>query len=397
LSADGGPVTLRWKPVPDAHTFPLVKSRSLRVGIDAHAIGSRLGGNESYIRGLIQALSGHPCHEYIVYVTDEEAAAIVAKLCPAAQTRLMGHQGALVRLGFTLSRLCARDGIDVLHTQYVAPVVSPPIVVMIHDLSFRHHPEWYTRGEKLRFEMTVPWTGRRAKRILTVSEFSRRDIVESLRVREEKVVVTYNRINSIFARQAADRTAETLERLGIRRGYVLALGNLQPRKNLPLLIRAWQELRASEADFAPRLVIVGKKAWMFDDVIAASRESGFADEITLTDYVAEEDLPSLYSGAEFCVYPSLFEGFGLPPLEAMACGTPVITSNTTALPEVCGDAAEYIDPTSAEDLKRAMLRLHREPALRAERVAAGLRRAAIFQAYDPAIPTIAAYEEAALS
>ena len=374
-----------------------LKSRSLRVGIDAHAIGSRLGGNESYIRGLLGALAAHPGHEYIVYVTDDAAAEIVRRLCPAAQPRVMGHTNALVRLGWALARACARDRIDVLHVQYVAPAGSPPIVVMIHDLSFRHHPEWFTRGEKLRFELTVPWTARRAKRILTVSEFSRRDIVHSLGVPEDRVVVTYNRIPRSFSPQLSGDVAATLERLGIRAPYVLALGNLQPRKNLPLLIRAWQELRAAEADFGLRLVLVGKKAWLFDEVLAASERSGFADDIILTGYVPDEDLPSLYSGAEFCVYPSLFEGFGLPPIEAMASGAPVITSNTTALPEVCGDAAEYFDPASADDLKRAMLALHRDPALRARRVAAGLKRAAFFQETDPAAATIAAYEQAALS
>jgi len=373
-----------------------MKSRSLRVGIDAHAIGSRLGGNESYIRGLIEALSGYPGHDYIVYVTDREAEEAVHQLCPAARTRITGHQNALVRLGYALTRACARDKIDVLHTQYVAPVISPPIVVMIHDLSFRHHPEWFTRKEKLRFEMTLPWTARRAKRILTVSEFSRQDIVRSLGVPGKKVIVTYNRLNAMFVPQSADRMAATLERLNIKRPYVLALGNLQPRKNLPLLIQAWQELRKNEPDFTPRLVIVGKKAWLYDDVLSTSGESSFAREITLTGFVADEDLPSVYSGAEFCVYPSLFEGFGLPPVEAMACGTPVITSNTTALPEVCGEAAEYIDPASKEDLKDAMLRMHRDGRLREDRIVAGLKRALIFKNTDPAAATVTAYEEAAL-
>ena len=375
----------------------MVNSRPLRIGIDAHAIGSRLGGNETYIRGLIEALAGHPRHQYIVFVTDAEAAAVVHRLCPAALTRTMGHRNALVRLGFSLTRLCIRDRVDVLHTQYVAPPVSPPIVVMIHDLSFRHHPEWYTRREKLRFELTVPWTARRAKRVLTDSEFSRQDIISSLRLPEKKVVVTYVPLGRLFAPQPADRVSDALDRLGIRRPYILALGNLQPRKNLPLLIQAWQELRASAPDFTPRLVIVGKKAWLFDRVLEATQSSGYAQDITLTGYVADEDLPSLYSGAAFCVYPSLFEGFGLPPLEAMACGTPVITSNATSLPEICGDAPLYFDPSSAEDLKRAMLRLHRDPELCAERVKAGLKRAAIFHAADPAAPTVEAYEQAALA
>jgi hypothetical protein len=155
--------------------------RPLRIGIDAHAIGSRLGGNETYILDVLASLEAHPEHKYFVYATDAAAADRVRQVCPsAAGIRTIGHRNPLVRLGYRLSALCRTDAVDVLHVQYVAPIVSPPIVQSIHDLSFEHHPEWYSRSEAKRLQLTVRWTARRAKQILTISDYSRRDIIETL-------------------------------------------------------------------------------------------------------------------------------------------------------------------------------------------------------------------------
>lgn len=367
----------------------------LRVGIDAHAIGSRLGGNETYIRGVIEGLNEAPQHRYCIYVTDARNAATVKELCPAAETRVLGHSGALARLGYQLAWHARRDRVQVLHTQYVAPFFSPPIVVMIHDLSFRRHPEWFGAAERLRFELTVPWTARRAARVLTVSEFSRNDIIEHLRIDPAKVKVSYNRIHDRFRRATPDAMREAQDTFGIRAPYVLAVGNLQPRKNLPRLITAWQRLRERDPAFAPQLVIVGRKAWLFDETLREGASSRDAADILFTDYVPDELLPALYGGATVFVYPSMFEGFGLPPLEAMACGTPVVVSNTTSLPEVCGAAAEYVDPLQVESIAAGIEAVWRNPALRAQRSAAGLEQAEKFRTNALASVTVRAYEEAA--
>lgn len=365
------------------------------VGIDAHAIGSRLGGNETYIRGVLQELNAHGAHRYFVYVNDDAAAAVVHRLLPPAEVRLLGGAGPLARLGWQLSQLARADRVDVLHVQYVAPLFAPLAVVMIHDLSFRHFPESYTRAERWRFEMTVPWSARRARRVMTVSEFCKRDIVDELGIDESRVIVTYNRIDERFCPASQVEIDDALSALGIRRPYILAVANLQPRKNLPRVIAAWEKLREMEMEVRPALVIVGKKAWLFEETLAAAAQSRWKDEIVLTDYVAHEQLPPLYAGAAIFVYPSLFEGFGLPPLEAMACGTPVVVSNTSSLPEVCGTAAEYVDPRDVNSITEGMLRLLRDLALREARRAEGLRQVEKFRAGQLGAATVRAYEEAA--
>jgi glycosyltransferase involved in cell wall biosynthesis len=370
--------------------------RPLRIGIDAHAIGSRLGGNETYILDVLAALEGHPEHSYYVYVSDSAAEERARTALPsAAAFRIIGHTNPLVRLGYRLTHLARADRVDVLHVQYVSPLVSPNVVVTIHDLSFIHHPEWYSRAEALRFRLTVPWTARRARRILTVSDHARNDIIETLGVAPSKVSFCYNRLRPGFGPRSEVETARVLTRLGVNPPYVLTVGNLQPRKNIARLIDAWTTLRRSASDFSPQLVIVGRKAWSFDPIFAAARESEFAKDVVFTDYVPEDELPALMSGASVFAYPSLFEGFGIPPVEAMACGAPVLTSNVTALPEVCGDAAVYVNPESVRDIEEKLLGLDRDHAEQARLRAAGFAQADKYRHVDLGGVTVRAYEEAA--
>ena len=372
-------------------------SRSLRIGIDAHAIGSRLGGNETYILDVLASLESQPQHRYFIYVTDEAAAVKAREICPTASgVRLIGSSNPFVRLGHRLGALCRTDMVDVLHVQYVAPLRAPRIVVSVHDLSFVHHPEWYARVERTRFRLTVRRTAAQAQRILTISDYSRRDIIETFRVPEEKVSFSYLRLRPIFTPRPPDEVAPLLERLGIRPPYVLALGNLQPRKNLKRLIQAWTRLRREAADFTPQLVIVGRKAWAFDDISAAARKSQYANDAIFTDYVADAELPALLSGAQVFAYPSLFEGFGYPPVEAMACGAPVLTSNVTSLPEVCGEAAVYVNPERVEDIADKLLALYRDERRRFELRELGLRQAEKYREVDLGGVTVRAYEEAAV-
>ncbi|MEP6905434.1 MAG: glycosyltransferase family 1 protein [Gemmatimonadales bacterium] len=371
-------------------------SGSLRIGIDAHAIGSRLGGNETYILDVLASLEDQPYHRYFVYVTDDTAAARAREALPSVSgIRLIGSANPFVRLGYRLSALCRQDRVDVLHVQYVAPLLAPRVVVSIHDLSFVHHPEWYGRVERTRFRMTVRRTAYRARKILTISDYSRRDIIDTFGVAEQKVRFSYLRLRPIFTPRPPAEVAPLLARLGIRLPYVLALGNLQPRKNIGRLIQAWTRLRREATDFTPQLVIVGRKAWAFDDIVVAARKSQYASDVIFTDYMADTELPVLLSGAQVFAYPSLFEGFGYPPIEAMACGAPVLTSNVTALPEICGGAAVYVDPQSVDDIAEKLLALYRDGGLRAQLRELGLRQAEKYRRVDLSGVTVGAYEEAA--
>src|SRR5262249_42040590 len=180
---------------------------------------------------------------------------------------------------------------------------------------------------------------------------------------------------------------------GIAREYLLAVGSLQPRKNLVRLIRAYAKLRSEREDFTLQLVIVGRKLWLGHENFDEGERKEWGDDVILTGYVADEDFPALYRSARAFVYPSLFEGFGLPPLEAMACGTPVVTSGVSSLPEVTGEAALLIDPNDEFALANAMVEIVNNEPLRAELCEKGIAQAKKFTCSDAAEKTLRLYQE----
>jgi glycosyltransferase involved in cell wall biosynthesis len=247
----------------------------------------------------------------------------------------------------------------------------------------------------MQLRLTVRRTARRAAHIITVSEFSRRDLVETYRIAPEHITVTPEAAPRSF--QPAD-IAE-IERVRalykIEGDYILAVGSIQPRKNLARLLAAYSDLlRARTHAKLPRLVLVGKRAWLYEETLRSVGELGLEESVTFTGYVPERDLPPLYSGALCFVYPSYFEGFGLPPLEAMKCGAPVITGNRTSLPEVVGTAGLMVDPFDKDALAEAMRRVIDDPQLRQTLRERGLIQARSFDWRETARLTLQAYERA---
>jgi glycosyltransferase involved in cell wall biosynthesis len=349
------------------------------VGIDAHALGSGLGGNETYIRNVVRALAAVDSDgDYTLFLSPPLPG---GPLAGAERTRrvVVRPHNPLVRIPISFPLALARERIDVVHVQYVAPPLCPArIVVSVHDLAYEHYPQFFSPAEAARFRALVPLTIRRAAGVLTLSEFSKRDIVQRYCVPPEKVVVAPCAADPMFRPlHDAARLANVRERYGTGERFILCVGNLQPRKNLGTLIAAYVHLRRADAT-RHRLVLVGRKAWLYDDIFAVARASGYAGELVFTGYVPDADVAALYNAADLFVYPSLFEGFGLPPLEAMACGTPVVTANTSSFPEVVGDAALTVDPLDAEALAGAMAAALRDAGLRARLSARGLRQAARF-------------------
>jgi glycosyltransferase involved in cell wall biosynthesis len=281
-----------------------------------------------------------------------------------------------LRIPVALPLAMLSAGIDVLHAQYLAPPVSPGrVVVSIHDIAFEHYPQFFPRTAIPQMRILVPLTARRACAVLTLSEFCKQDIVRRYCLEPDKVVVAGGAANPMFkpvhdgTRLRAIRT-----QYGIGNQFLLCVGNLQPRKNLKTLIAAYMKLR--QADIVRhKLVVVGRKAWLYDDAFVAARNSGYSSELIFTGYVPDDDLVALYNAADAFVYPSIFEGFGLPPLEAMACGTPAITSNTSCFPEVVGDAAVMIDPLDTDALAQAITTVLLDANLRAHLRQAGMQRA----------------------
>jgi glycosyltransferase involved in cell wall biosynthesis len=369
----------------------------LRIAIDAHSVGAKLGGNESYALNLIEALAQiDRVNEYTLYVTTNEAFERFHRRWPNFKVHTTLPHTPLIRIPLTLSAELRKNPVDVLHVQFTAPPFCPcPVVVSIHDLSFEHLPQTFNRRSRTQLRLTVRHSARRAAKILTLSEHTRRDVIETYGVAPEIVTAIPLAAPDHFCRVTQDKELQRVRHIyGIDGDYVLSVGSIQPRKNLVRLIKAYAELRGARAgNRYPKLVIVGRCAWLYDETLRALEETGVKDSVVLTGYVPEPDLPALYTGALCFIYPSYFEGFGLPPLEAMKCGAPVVVGNATSLPEVVGDAALQVDPFDVSAIAGAMDQLINNSELRAELSVKGQERAKIFDWKVTAQRTLAVYEQ----
>ncbi len=262
------------------------------------------------------------------------------------------------------------------------PILHNRHVVTIHDASILDHPEWFSPRFAAWYKFLLPILAKRASRLLTVSEFSRRRLAETLSVPPEKISVVPCATNEKrFAPSSPEDIERTRQRMNLPRSYVLTLGSLEPRKNTAGLLEAWGALLERRA-VPPEtsLVVAGGKNSLFREIGLSS----VPDRVVFTGYVADEDLPALYSGALAFVYPSLYEGFGLPPLEAMACGTPTITSNSTSIPEVTGDAALLVNPRDTDSIAEGIHAILEDESLREKMSADGVERARSFRWEDSA-------------
>lgn len=280
-----------------------------------------------------------------------------------------------------LPGLATEAGVDLLINPInTAPLRFPRNILVVHDLSFLEHPEWFSRRFRLYYRIVVPRMARRALAVVTVSEFSKDRIVRLLGVAPEKVHVVYQAASPAFHQIEDDEVRRVSEKLGLSRPYLLFVGSVSPRKNLTTAIDAFNAV-TKRLPGPLEMLIVGVSSKSFPQVrIPAGREK----DLRPMGYVDDEDLPGLYAGAKALVYPSLYEGFGLPPLEAMACGTPVITSNCSSLPEVVGDAALLVDPRSVRELEDALYRMLTDADLSENLRKRGLERAKRFSWEDSA-------------
>ena len=369
----------------------------MRIAIDAHSIGTKLGGNESYSTNLICALADvDRINEYILYVTTPEAVKTFKGRWPNFHVHTTLPHTPLIRIPLTLSAELRRHPVDVLHVQFTAPPLCPcPVVVSVHDLSFEHLPETFKRRSRTQLRLTVRSSARRAAHVLTLSEHTRHDVAQTYGIPLESITAIPLAAPKHFGPVHNDKELQRVRHIyGIDGDYVLSVGSIQPRKNLSRLVRAFAALRNEQSNQSfPKLVLVGKCAWLFDETLRALQESGLGNEAIVTGYVPESDLPALYSGALCFVYPSIFEGFGLPPLEAMKCGTPVIVSNTTSLPEVVGDSGLQVDPFDVSAIASAIKKLLYDSELRRELSVKGQSRAELFDWHDTARRTLEVYEE----
>ncbi len=369
----------------------------MRIAIDAHSVGAKLAGNESYATNLIEALAQvDSVNEYTLYVTTREAQARFSERWPNFRVQTTLPHTPLIRIPLTLAAELRKHPVDVLHVQFTAPPFCPcPVVVSVHDLSFEHLPETFNRRSRTQLRLTVRHSVRRAARILTLSEHTRRDMIETYGTSPQRITAIPLAAPSYFGRVQEEKELQRVRHIyGIEGDYILCVSSIQPRKNLPRLVRAYASLRNKRGPGKlPKLVLVGKCAWLYDETLRSIEEGKMKDSVILTGYVPQSDLPALYSGSVCFVYPSYFEGFGLPPLEAMKCGTPVIAGNRTSLPEVVGDAGILVDPFDVSAIAAAIERIVDDSDFRHQLSVKGLARSRIFDWRETARRTLNVYEQ----
>jgi len=288
---------------------------------------------------------------------------------------------------------------DLLHAlAFVAPLACPlPTVVTVYDLSFLLYPAVFNWLNRLYLSAMTPPSVRKARRVIAISESTKRDLVRLMHIPPERVDVVYPGLEpDIKPIEDPAALAAFRRRHNLPDHFVLFVGTLEPRKNADALVRAYGLLRRRGV-VRHALVLAGSRGWRYESIFAAIEESGVADDVILPGYVAREELAFWYSAADIFVYPSLYEGFGLPVLEAMACGTPVITSTASSLPEVAGDAACLVDPNDTGGLAEAIEHVLTQADVRAEMSAKGRQRAATFTWERMAQSTRNVYEKALAS
>ncbi len=365
----------------------------MRIGIDARLVYYHKAGIGQYILRLTQALAQiNQDDDFVLFASGKDSTPIVtqtnfkrAKLWTPSHHRFERPALSLELVPYKL---------DVLHSpDFIPPSrVRCPSVITVHDLAFLLYPRFLTR-DSARYYGQVDLAARQADHIIAVSESTKRDTIRLLGVPEEKISVIYEAAHPLFSPITnPDAIARTRTRYQLPESFILFVGTIEPRKNLPTLLRAFRRLRDNyKTDTV--LAIAGNRGWLAEEVDSVTADLKLDGAVRFLGGVPNEVLVYLYNAAKLFVFPSFYEGFGLPPLEAMACGTPVITSNVSSLPEVVGDAATLVKPEDIDGLTVAMWRVLTDENLRREMRAKGLKRAQTFSWERTATETMRVYEQ----
>ncbi len=372
----------------------------LTIGIDAsRAVRARRTGTERYSLEIIRHLLGLPtAHRWRLYVDAPPRKGTFpardgVELCVLPARRAWTHRALAVEV--------ARRPPNVLFVPaHVLPFrfKLPPSVVTVHDLGYRHVPEGHTRWQRRYLDWSTRWNAWRAQQVIAVSQSTAHDLrqfygtpVSKIRVIHEAPFAAPPEAEAVVDAVAARAVHE---RYGLARPYALYVGTIQPRKNIARLVDAYAKL-CGHHPIGWDLVLAGGRGWLSDALYARVDALGLGERVRFLGYVPDADLPALYGGAFCFCFPSLFEGFGLPILEAQQQGVPVMTANNSAIPEVAGDAALLVDPLDVDAIAEAMLRLSQNEALRQELIAKGHENVKRFSWEKAARETLAVLERAA--
>ena len=349
-----------------------------KVGVDFHVVDGIFQGSRSHVLEIFSRVFRIcPDIEFYIFLEQIDALRELSPdfLLPNVNLVCMPHANPIKRLCVQLPTFQKKLNLDLLHTQYISPMPSfCKTVITLHDILFESHPQYFSPLFNFRSKLLMRASAARAAHIFTVSEYSKNEISSKFKVNVQDITVIHNGVDrnrfypgSEGAQAVRDRTLEP-------GGYILTVGRLEPRKNHVNLIKAFAGL----ADASIPLVIIGQRHFGYQHIDDLIRETGLSDRIFVLDDVKDKDLPSFYRHARLFVYPTWAEGFGMPVLEAMASGIPVIASNTTALPEVVGDAGVLTDPEDVQGLRNAMDHLLSSPDVTRRYIENALVRAQCF-------------------
>ncbi len=372
----------------------------MRVLIDASGVTKKKAGVGVYAKNLIDRLTVLPDLQLFVVAQDDDpdfnypahpqvqTIRLASRLLRKTPVRMLWEQAVL-------PFLLKKYRIDVLHSlHYSFPLLRGRTkgVVTVHDMTFFSLPEMHLRSKQIYFQFFLRKSATHADAIIVISESARRDYVDRLGSPRGMLSVIHHGKAETFAPCRENSCLHpVLSRYGLPDRYILYIGTIEPRKNLVRLLEAFARVAPEHPDIS--LVIAGMKGWMYDDLFHRVLELGMERRVHFPGFIAEEDKPALLCGAEVFAYVSLYEGFGLPVLEALACGIPTVTSNTSSIPEVAGDAALLVDPLSVDQIATALKRLLEDEHLRLQLQTAAVRQAAKFTWPATAKQTLQVYRD----
>jgi glycosyltransferase involved in cell wall biosynthesis len=355
--------------------------------------GRKAGGPETYEQGLVRSLAEiDRTNEYHLFCLGTDAAESFHLSQENISYHVLRPKVRWISIPAVLPFAMLRSGIDFLHATFVPPPYCPrDYVFTVHGVDMFEHPEFYPRVVRWRLNHLIRTGLRKAKVVLCVSETVKNIIADRFKLPTERLLVSYNAVGSHFrAAQSSEVSPVLLRKYKISGPYVLYVGKLQACKNILRILEAFHAfLQETKSDM--KLVLVGSRTWTSSGIDKTIERLQLGDRVLELGYVAHGDLPVIYRGASMFVFPSLSEGFGLPVLEAMACGVPVVTSRVDALPEITGNAALLVNPYSSEDIAGAMHRVFKDDELRSVLRERGMERAKLFSWRRTAEQTLSAY------
>jgi glycosyltransferase involved in cell wall biosynthesis len=373
------------------------RGQAIHVGVNAHLLSVtesfRSAGISWYAQNLLRYLpEADPTIGYTVFVGEKRYRGVPGTRLSVSRLPTQHPTIRILWEQMIQPWSLRQAGVDLLHgLALVGPAVSAcPFVVTIHDLSFLFYPQNFQLLKRLYLQFFTRHSVRRARRVIAISENTKRDVVQQYGIPADKVDLIYYGLDPIFRPLPSDQVDRFRAERRLPERFMLFVGTLEPRKNVVRLVEAYAQLPRER----PLLLLVGGKGWLYDDIFARVEDLDLSGEVRFVGYVPAEELPWWYNAADLFVYPSLYEGFGLPPLEAMACGTPVVSSKVSSLPEVVGSGGLLVDPTDTEALASAMKRMVTDRETHDSTRAAGLAQAQTFSWAEAAQRTVDSYRRA---